>query len=68
MDAREAVLLTLLLSGRQGAWGGAAGSLGWRSRGLMMACPLEGIVRRLNKDFEQRYKSKASSCLAFCSD
>ena len=23
-----------------------AGSLGWRSRGLMEACPLEGLVRR----------------------
>lgn len=23
-----------------------AGSLGWRSRELMVACPLEGIVRR----------------------
>jgi hypothetical protein len=32
------ILRTLPLSGRQGA-------LGWRSRELMLACPLEGLVR-----------------------
>ena len=45
-----------------------AGSLRWRSRELVAACPLEGLVRRLNKEYEQPSASIASSCLALCPD
>ena len=39
--------------------------LGRRSRELMAACSLEGLVRWLNNDFEKHYESTVKSGLAF---